>query len=214
MTTTDHARTRITGRDAIVRAVYDTVVASGFGEVKARQLAEAAGVSPGLIHHHWPNLDALVVEAFELFAQEAADLTASAVDPRSDPRQQLLDLIDALLPDGDAPEVALWVEAACQARRQPALADSVKRTDQALIELVAAILQQGNAQGIWSVPEPDRTAASTVAVIDGLAFHSLVLDSIAPAEARTTASSLISAAIEESPPSHLNRAGLDSTSAL
>ena len=123
---TTESTSRTSGREAIVRAVYEIVVANGFGDVKARQLAEAAGVSPGLIHHHWPNLDALVVEAFGLFADEAIALTNGAVDPRSDPHQQLDDLVDALLPDGDAPEATLWVEAACQARRQPALADAVR----------------------------------------------------------------------------------------
>ena len=188
---------RASGREAIVRAVYEAVIAHGFGDVTARQLAETAGVSAGLIHHHWANLDALVVEAFELFANEAAALTNAAVNPRSDPRQQLDDLIDVLLPDTDAPEVALWMEAACQARRQPALAEPVRHTDQALVELVTAIVEQGTALGHWNTTDPADTANTIVAIIDGLAFHSLVLGTTASEHARATTRRLASSLLDE-----------------
>ena len=195
MSATAARTSRSSGRDAIVRAVYDTVVEHGFGEVKARQLAEVAGVSPGLIHHHWPNLDALVVEAFELFANEVVALTTAAVDPRSNPRQQLDCLLDALLPDPDAPEVALWMEAACQARRQPALAEAVRHTNQSLTDLVTAILAQGNALGTWSCDDTTLTAGGLVAIIDGIAFHALVLETMPGKTARATARRLVDATI-------------------
>ena len=179
--------TAATGRQAIVRAVYDAVLADGFGQLRVRQLAECAGVSSGLIHHYWPNLDALVVEAFELFAAEFAESIRLAINPRDEPRRQLRDLVATLIPDGEVPEVSVWLEAACQARRQPALAPAVGATNADTVELVRAIIVQGNDLDRWHVEDSLAVAQELLALIDGLAFHSLVVDTMTPATARASA---------------------------
>jgi TetR/AcrR family transcriptional repressor of bet genes len=75
-----------TRRDALVRAALDSLAANGHEGASVRKIAAIAGVSPGLINHHFATIDELIAQAYEhlamrLMAQQMAHVNAAANTP-------------------------------------------------------------------------------------------------------------------------------------
>ena len=60
-------------REEIIEAFYSVVVQKGHAKATTREIAEAAGCSPGMLHHYFTNKEQLLVEAvgFSLKKYEA-----------------------------------------------------------------------------------------------------------------------------------------------
>ena len=72
-------------REALLTATLELIEAEGIGAVSLRQVARAAGVSPGAPYHHFPDraalLTALSDEGFRRLAAELCDAKTSVADP-------------------------------------------------------------------------------------------------------------------------------------
>jgi AcrR family transcriptional regulator len=72
-------------REALLAATLELIEAEGIGAVSLRQVARAAGVSPGAPYHHFPDraalLTALSDEGFRRLADELARAHAAAGTP-------------------------------------------------------------------------------------------------------------------------------------
>ena len=77
-----------TRRDALIQAALDSLAAHGHEGVSVRRIAAIAGVSPGLINHHFASIDELVAQAYEhlamrLMAQQMDCVNAAANTPKA-----------------------------------------------------------------------------------------------------------------------------------
>jgi AcrR family transcriptional regulator len=72
-------------REALLTATLELIESEGIGAVSLRQVARAAGVSPGAPYHHFPDraalLTALSDEGFRRLTTELCDAKASASAP-------------------------------------------------------------------------------------------------------------------------------------
>ena len=99
-------------RQALVEATIESLKRHGHEGLSVRRIATRAGVSIGLINHHFPNKDALVAASYRQFSRQLADGFQAAVEraPR-EPRARLSAFIEAVFahPNLDPKVLTAWV---------------------------------------------------------------------------------------------------------
>lgn len=99
-------------RQALVEAAIESLMRHGHEGLSVRRIAARAGVSIGLINHHFPNKDALVAEGYRQFSRQLAAGFQAAVEraPR-EPRARLSAFIAAVFarPNLDPRVLTAWV---------------------------------------------------------------------------------------------------------
>lgn len=99
-------------RRALVEATIASLKRHGHEGLSVRRIAAQAGVSIGLINHHFPNKDALVAESYRQFSRQLAAGFQAAVEraPRA-PRARLAAFIEAVFarPNLDPQVLTAWV---------------------------------------------------------------------------------------------------------
>ena len=92
---------RGSARNSILRAAIDVIAGHGLDALTHRRVAEAAGVSPGSITHHFASREELVREAFRFHAEHAfaflasieEELRVSVADPLERVRQFATEIV-------------------------------------------------------------------------------------------------------------------------
>jgi AcrR family transcriptional regulator len=157
----------------IVEAARALALDEGLAAVTLRAVAHRAAVTPALVAHYEPSMDALVARTFAAIVSaeigELAELTEGVP-----PRVQLRLLLDTLL-DGSRSDVTLiWVEAWSLGRSNEVLAENVREQMDAWQAALLRILQAGVAAGELTIDDPPAAAWLLLGLIDGLTAHSLV----------------------------------------
>jgi AcrR family transcriptional regulator len=153
-------------RQRLLRAATELITERGWTAVTTRLLAERAGVATGVVHYHFPSVQALLVEA----ALGVVRGLVNAIGPElADSRDadQTLTLLLGSLDDynGTDPVSLLFVETYLAATRDETLR-------QALGEILAEFRRQLAEQlSVHAVPDPEATAAVLAAAIDGVLLH-------------------------------------------
>jgi TetR/AcrR family transcriptional repressor of bet genes len=99
-------------REALVDAAIESLKRYGYEGLSVRRIAAEAGVSIGLINHHFPNKDTLVAESYRTFSRRLAAMFEKAVAAANpDPRARLRAYFDAFFsgPNLDAQVLTAWV---------------------------------------------------------------------------------------------------------
>ena len=99
-------------RRALIEATIGSLKRHGHEGLSVRRIAARAGVSIGLINHHFPNKDALVAASYRQFSRQLAAGFQAAVEraPRA-PRARLSAFIEAVFarPNLDPRVLTAWV---------------------------------------------------------------------------------------------------------
>ncbi|UTP41568.1 transcriptional regulator BetI [Phenylobacterium sp. LH3H17] len=83
-------------RQALIEATLASLAARGLGAVSVRDVAVRAGVSPGLVRHHFGSFGALLVEAYRHVVQRVDDhIDATMAGAGGDPDRRLAAFIAA-----------------------------------------------------------------------------------------------------------------------
>ncbi|HWZ61640.1 MAG TPA: TetR family transcriptional regulator C-terminal domain-containing protein [Steroidobacteraceae bacterium] len=99
-------------RAALVAATIECLKRYGHDGLSIRTISAQAGVSVGLINHHFPNKDELVAAAYRQFNRELVDGLRAAVERAgSRPARRLRAFLNASFspPNLDADVLAVWV---------------------------------------------------------------------------------------------------------
>jgi TetR/AcrR family transcriptional regulator, transcriptional repressor of bet genes len=99
-------------RAALIAATIECLKRYGHDGLSIRTISAQAGVSVGLINHHFPNKDELVAAAYRQFNRELVDSLRAAVERAgSTPAARLRAFLNASfsLPNLDADVLAVWV---------------------------------------------------------------------------------------------------------
>jgi AcrR family transcriptional regulator len=157
------------GREVRLRllsAAAELIAELGWNAVSTRILAERAGVTSGLVHYHFPSLQALLREAALgmmsdlLSTAEAIFENARTVDAGVDMMLGSLDVYT-----GRDPTSLLFTETYLAATRDETLR----------VELVALVEDFRRKLARWlgahGVSTPDETASVLAAAIDGVMLH-------------------------------------------
>ncbi|MGH3873978.1 MAG: TetR/AcrR family transcriptional regulator [Pseudonocardiaceae bacterium] len=146
----------------LLNAAAELIAELGWNAVSTRNLAERAGVTPGLVHYHFPSLQALLCDAAlgmisdSLSATEVIVEDAATVDAG----------IDLMLSrTGRGSTSLLFIETSLAATRDESLR----------IELAALIEEFRQKLARWlsehGARVPEETASVLVAALDGVIVH-------------------------------------------
>jgi AcrR family transcriptional regulator len=99
-------------RQALIEATIQSLKRYGHEGLSVRRIATEAGVSIGLINHHFPNKNALVAESYRYFSQQLTEgFRATILQAPSGPRARLRALFEAVFswPNLDPQVLTAWI---------------------------------------------------------------------------------------------------------
>ena len=149
------------GREALLRAAIAVVSTSGLRNLTYRAVAAEAGVTHGLVRHHFGSRDALIEAALD-YALELS-LTDSSLGAPLSTLDEFAASLDALI-DLDPDLQAFQFELVLESRRNPELVPYVEKLYEGY--------RQATRRALKSLGIADRDIAEIAfAALDGLAFQ-------------------------------------------
>jgi AcrR family transcriptional regulator len=187
VTTRAQRKTPEERRADIETAARELALSNGLSAITLRGVASRAGITPALVAHYRPNMDALVAETFagivsselrevaQLTDERASASAAGAAAGAGAGATERLGLLVATLLDGSRDDVTLvWVEAWALGRRNEALAASVREQMDAWQEVLRSLIATGAEAREFDVDDPAAAAWQLLGMIDGLNAQALV----------------------------------------
>ncbi|TDD27153.1 TetR/AcrR family transcriptional regulator [Kribbella turkmenica] len=153
-------------RGRLLAAAAELIPERGWSAVSTRILADRAGVTPSVVHYHFPSVQAVLTEAAVSAMRQMLAVTDEQFTAAATPAEA----IDAMLASierhsGVDPLSLLFVEAYLASTRDEHLRAQIAA-------LVADLRHRvGDWLAIHQVPDPAATAAVLAAAIDGLLLH-------------------------------------------
>jgi AcrR family transcriptional regulator len=157
-------------RERILGVAARVLADRGFERARLRDVAEAAGVSIGLLQNYFESRDAMLEEAFTWRCEQLIARWRSHSDLQADPWQRIVGLIDELMnqPDPIAHSVT-WVEFCSSASRHRKLRASVARVYDTWRKILVEAVEEGTASAQFDPCLPaDDIADAINAEVDGL----------------------------------------------
>lgn len=179
---------------------------SGLESLTVRAIAARVGVTPALVAHYRPGMDAFVADVFGSIVAAEREEVISAFDdsPFRDAdelRGGLLRLIETLL-DADRDDVTLiWVQAWALGARNEALAARVRQEMDGWQSALEGIFARAATDGAIEAGRADTAAWLLLAMVDGMNAHSLV--KWAPRDRADLARRALSAVLDSAAPDAL-----------
>jgi AcrR family transcriptional regulator len=166
----------------ILDAAARVITERGLADTRISDIADQAGVSPGLILYYFESKDRLLSEALT-FANDQFYLRLSREIRRiPSAREQIRRLVDLSVPGylpeyGRLDEWALWIEVWVRALRDPEMAKDREALDQRWRAQIADIIRGGQAAGEFtSTLDAEELALRLACMIDGLAIQVVLND--------------------------------------
>jgi AcrR family transcriptional regulator len=167
----------------ILEAAARVITDRGLAETRISDVAEEAGVSPGLILYYFDSKDRLLAEALTFANDQFYVRTSREIRRIPSARDQLRRLIELSVPGylpefGRLDEWALWIEVWVRALRDKEMAKDREVLDQRWRAQLAEIVRGGQAKGEFSsTDDADELALRLATLIDGLAIQVILNDS-------------------------------------
>jgi AcrR family transcriptional regulator len=168
-------------RAQILDAAVRIVVEKGANGVRMADVADAAGVSLGLIQHYFRHRDGLLVETFRYESERIAATWRVVVRPDEPPLERLVEYIWLCTPAGSQsaatsfPGWGFWMDFWSEARRAPQLRDEVGPIYASFSAPFVAALADGISSGEFTIRGQVRDVADRmIATIDGTALRTLL----------------------------------------
>jgi AcrR family transcriptional regulator len=184
-TTQKHAKDR---HQEILDAAARVITERGLAETRISDIAEQAGVSPGLILYYFESKDRLLAEALTFANDQFYLRTSREIRRLPSAKDQLRRLVDLSVPGylqefGRLDEWALWIEVWVRALRDVEMAKDREVLDERWRSQIAEIIRAGRQTGEFtSTEDPDELALRLASLIDGLAIQVVMNDSKVTAE--------------------------------
>ncbi|MGV2112158.1 TetR/AcrR family transcriptional regulator [Agrobacterium salinitolerans] len=163
-------------RRQILESAATCFAAKGFHRTTTAEICAAAGMSTGNIFHYFPTKQAIVETIIEEERRQTAACFAD-LSHREDAFDALLDFMDIVLElAGDPEALALTIEIAAEAARDPRIKTLLAENDAALQGGLVALLKKASARGhIDGDLNPIIAARWIAALIDGT-FNRAAID--------------------------------------
>lgn len=155
------------GRQALIDAAIRVVARTGLRGLTYRAVASEAGVTQGLVAHHFGSSDELLREALRNAAEESIERLS--LKPESGMLQDLARGLSKRVAT-DADVEAFQFEMALEARRNPAVAQHSRQIHLGYVEATRQALES------VGVAADDELANVVFAALDGLALQQLLFE--------------------------------------
>jgi len=172
---------RRVGREAFLDAAERLIRADGYERMSVQDVLDAVGASKGAFYHYFDSKDALL----EAVVERMGDAVLAVVEPIvADPDLPAAAKLQAVLAAGGAwkaerSDLLLALVRSWYGPHNDLVRARIARSGAArLAPLVARVIRQGAAEGVFDASSPDDSAAVLVALLvgSGDAFARLVVD--------------------------------------
>ncbi|WP_067825120.1 TetR/AcrR family transcriptional regulator [Nocardia inohanensis] len=157
-------------RESILRASATAIAERGVRGLRVSDIAQVAGVSPGLLYYHFKDRDGLLAAALTYINDEARAYRQAAGGPGAS-REQLIDYVLAEIQDTPAvlENSLAWNELrACAVYEEP-LREPLARTSEQWTRETAEAIRGAQAAGeVPDAVDADQVATVITALTEGL----------------------------------------------
>jgi AcrR family transcriptional regulator len=166
----------------ILDAAARVITERGLAETRISDIAEHAGVSPGLILYYFDSKDRLLAEALTFANDQFYVRTSREIRRMPSAIDQLRRLVDLSVPGylpeyGRLDEWALWIEVWVRALRDPEMAKDREVLDERWRTQIAEIVRAGKESGEFTADvDVDELSLRLACLIDGLAIQVVMND--------------------------------------
>lgn len=157
-------------RAELITATLESLAESGAGAVSVRDVARRAGVSPGLLRHHFGGFPNLLAEAYgQVAGRVDAALDAAVLAAGDDPARRMDAFLEASFSEAivNRDLLSAWLGFWGLVRTDPAIAAKHRETYVAYRRRLEGLLD-GLAQAHGRSLDPRLTAIGLSALLDGL----------------------------------------------
>ena len=186
----DHERRRA----ELIDVVWQLIVEDGLPGITIRRVAERSGWSSGAVRHYLPTREAML-DAAAAHVGAAIEQRVRAVPTDSTPRQALVGVLAAVLPDDERMRQAsrVWLAFVGQSASDRDLAERQGIVYSDLNELLVRLLDWAGTEG-RAVAGPVASATQLQALVDGLTVH-VLLDQVSVESARQVLQNAVDAVL-------------------
>lgn len=158
-------------RQALIDAAIESLKRHGHEGLSVRRIATQAGVSIGLINHHFPNKNQLIAAAYRHFNTQLIEgLIQSVASAPTEPRARLSAFFKATFapPNLDRDVLAVWVVFWGMYRHSKEIQAVHRETYGGFIDLVRGMLAELAKESKRKRINPRLAAIGLTALLDGL----------------------------------------------
>jgi AcrR family transcriptional regulator len=162
-------------RRQLVSAAQRAVLARGLAEVRLRDIAEEAGITPSAVLYYYEEIEHLFVEVYERGAERFCTRRDSAVEQVADRCERMRIGIRLGIPNGPDDEICrLLYEFQSYRIHNTAYSSIISGLFERQADTFFAILDSGAAMGVFQLTHPPRLIArNIIALEDGYGIHVL-----------------------------------------
>lgn len=183
-----------------MRATYHALCEHGYADLTVQRIGEAFRKSKSLIYHHYDGKDDLLLDLLEYLLErfEEAIPDASADDPLDRLRAILDHTLATSLSEERRAFAAAMVDLRAQATHDERYQGHFTRHDQFLQTTIAATLEAGVDEGVFSPIDVDAVATFLMTVVTGSLVQRVTADEDATRTVRRQVSTYVHTTIVES----------------
>ncbi len=158
-------------RIQIAEAMMKLMAARGYDRTSMSGIAEASGLSQGLIHYHFKNKQEILLMVLQMMAsRHKKDLDARLVEAGDDPLRKISNFIDfhlGLVAGNDPETLACWIVINGEALRQKDIREEFEKAMGKIAGLLTKIIHEGLETGLITCGNPEAAAGALLALIQG-----------------------------------------------
>jgi len=146
--------------------MIEVMAQRGYDGASINQIAEAAGLTSGLVLYHFKKKQDILLAALVTLAKRQEEVVEQAVCAVTSPVGRIDAFIDAHLATGATArpqDLACWVMMGGEALRQADVGEAFGRTAASIVHRLTQLIQEGIAAGAFPLSEKEHATAESVA---------------------------------------------------
>lgn len=153
----------------MVRATYRLIGERGMHRVSLQQIAEAAGVSKGLVPYYFKTKENLILATMRWVLFQVSERIRQAIAGAQTPRERLVALLDAIWaePDANRRYYVVYLDLVEYAAREHRFGELSQTFRETVNALYAEVIRAGVQTGAFRAADPDEAAAAMRALVEG-----------------------------------------------
>jgi len=168
-------------RADILDAAARVISERGVDRARLADIAEAAGVSLGLVQHYFRRRSSLLVATFEQEAERIASVWGSVISPDAPPLERLIGYLSLCTPVGSTsaarsfgPGWSFWMQMWSYAYRDPDVRAVVPRVYASFATPFEDAVREGVQRGEFAPADATLVVDRLVSLIDGCAVRTVL----------------------------------------
>jgi len=154
----------------LIRTTYRAISEKGAHRVSLQEIADRADVSKGIILYHFGSKDRLLLQTMEWVLQRNAERIRKAIATETEPRRQVLVMLDVIFRDADANRrfYLTYLDLLDRAARVPEFSRLNATFHSIVNSLYADVIRNGVSAEVFEVEDVEEAAYTLRAIVDGL----------------------------------------------